>query len=369
MGNNFHTHTLKRRFNANNDGGADLVDFEAATEKGATFDENEENLRAEYPGLNWGPREDYDGYARDHLRHEASKMGLTISVRADSQPKRETPLNDFYETIAHDVRQNLILLLSERGHGKSTALKSMVQYMKAKDPSTVFKAIDVSLSWYNCAPLKHRQYVTIDKIAKGQVANVDDCVYELGDLPVEYRRAFVAQIISLDAQLARKLQLKGVKPRQIVYILEESNTYFGSYSFRKQDEFNTILTDFVSVGRNFGMSALMVATAEVGELSPSIRRRRRIIYGRIESPSDLQEAGRYSKTLQTQVKTQPRFKFTYQGKTCRIPDTVKDTPVDYQLKTHTTPPKATNKNGWWPQFLLAAMITMITATLILSLLS
>ncbi len=275
---------------------------------------------------------------------------VTIINRAE-----RAKLRTFMNAVSKDIQQSLILFLSERGHGKSTSLKTIFQHLKRTHPEITFKVIDVSLSWYKTAPLAHRQRVTLEKIQRGQVANLADCVYEVGDLSVEHRREFVATLIDLDMQRARQRTLAGEPVEWVIFILEESNCYFGSYALRKQDQASTILQDFVSVGRNFKMSAFLVATAEIGELSPSLRRRVRRIYGRVTSPSDLAHAKRTSKALAETVKTQPKYTFTYVGDytvTAKIPDTCHSVPVDHTAKTPTHTQSQTQFNGnWWFTFL------------------
>ncbi len=200
--------------------------------------------------------------------------------------------------------------------------------------------------------------MTLPKLTQQRIVNLDNSVYEIGDLPLDYRRVFVASIIQRDFAKARAATLEGTLTPRIVYVIEEANTIFNSYSFRKNDEYSTVLSDFVSVGRNIGggMSAFLVSTAASGEIAPSLRRRARMIYGRIQSAGDLQEARRRDKALAAQIKNQPRFTFSYAGQrihTARIPDTVTNVPEDYKpdskhIHTTTQPSQFTDK--WWLTF-------------------
>ena len=251
---------------------------------------------------------------------------------------------EFYAQISNDITQVLIQLVSERGHGKSTALKTIVDYCLKQHDNLVFKCMDVSQSWYHCAPLKYRQRVTMEKIEKRQVANIGNCVYELGELPNEVRRAFVATIMKQDWEKRYAIKLDNPEELEkqpwIVYILEESNVYFNSYSFRASDSFTPVLQDFVSVGRNYRLSSFLVATVEESEIAPHLRRRTRKIYGRVEAASDLAKIRRRDKNRETKVApmvlNMPRFSFLYDtGRDVygpvRVPDSVRNVPEDYEI--------------------------------------
>jgi hypothetical protein len=253
------------------------------------------------------------------------------------QPIQDT---DFFDKISEDIKKDLIILLSERGHGKSSSLRTIVDYCNKQHKDIYFKIFDVSQAWYHCAPVKYRQHITLEKIKTGQIANTCDCVYEIGALPQELRRAFVGEIVSQD--WVKRYELKRQNPKAlknkpwIIYIFEEANVYFGSYSFRKNDQYSAILQDFVSVGRNYKLGAFLVATAEQGEISPSLRRRTKKIYGRIISDGDLRVIKRYSKGLSEYLKQIPRFNFIYyNGKAygpTHILDTVTNIPEDYVIE-------------------------------------
>ena len=243
---------------------------------------------------------------------------------------------EFYETITKDIQQTLIMFVSERGQGKSTSLKTIVQHCKNHHVELFFKIFDVSQSWYHKAPVKYRQQVTVEKLYKGQVSNIEDCVYEIGSLTKDERRAFVAFIIKNDWEERYNLKLENHgkldKLPFIVYVLEEANVYVGSYSLRKNDHVSPILNDFISVGRNYKLSAFLVTTVEMGEMSPSLRDRSRKIYGRIISDRDFNAVKRRDKELAESLKTLPKYHFVYMGdKTLgpvRIPDTVDFVPID-----------------------------------------
>lgn len=365
--NNFHAYNLRRRFEQLNPGvGADLIDWDILGGE-EEYTENLELLKEEYPEYRWEESEPYDQYARECLKEEMGRAGFTFTNLRSTTPRRDASLEHMLNTICDDLKKVLVLMVSERGWGKSTSAKTIISHLKKTSPETIIKAIDVSLSWYNCAPLKHRQYVTIEKLARNQIANVEDCVYEIGELPLEHRRFFLAELIRQDMQRLRQNVLNGEKTRPIVYLLEEVSTYLNSYSLRKGDSASTVLSDFVNIGRNLstngggGLSALMICTAEVGELSPSLRRRARRLYGRVSASGDLNEARRRSPQLKQQIEHQKPYTFTYAGQqiiTCRIPDTIKTQPTDYTTNTRPTQqPKPTLNASWYLQAGISAALT------------
>lgn len=280
---------------------------------------------------------------------------------------------DFYEGIADDITQVLIQLVSERGHGKSTSLRTIVDYCKKKHPELVFQIFDLSQSWWHCAPVEHRQHVTVENLNANKIQNIADCVYEIGALSQEDRRAFVGTVIQQHWNQRYRLKMENPEELKklpwIIFVFEESNIYFGSYSLRTNDQFTPIFNDFISVGRNYKLGAFLVATAEVGEMSPSLRRRSRKIYGRVESESDLSKIRRRDKNRDVKVAdlvmTMPRFHFIYEGDRVygptQIPDVVKNTPKDYVIEPLVQPqPQSIQFDAsWWIQFGIGAGIVAL----------
>ena len=250
------------------------------------------------------------------------------------------------DQIIEDVQRRPIILLSDRGHGKSTSLMTIVQELKKQHPKIIVKVFDISQAWYHRAPLKHRQRITPDQLVTVNFHNLDDCVYEIGSLPSDFRRVFVSLIVNQDYQVRYEMGLRyGIdsvkKLPLIVYIFEEANTYFGSYSLRKNDEWTMVLNDFVSVGRNYGLCAFMVVTAEMGELSPSLRRRSTRIVGQVSNDYDMRSLNRKSKGLGNTALKMPRFHWIYfngeKSEPFRIRDEVEGVPGDYKLSPKSSP--------------------------------
>lgn len=286
--------------------------------------------------------------------------------------------NEFYEAIADDVKREFIQLLSVAGHGKTSSLRTILQYCKDKHPDLTFKIFDCSLAWYHNAPVKYRQLVNERTLRSGQVQNVCDCVYEIGQLTEEQKRLFVATILQQDWQYRYNLKLEnpGALEREpfIIYIWEEANIYFGSYSFRSNNPSTEVFKNVASVGRNFRMRGVLIATAEVGEISPSLRRRSKKIYGKVESESDLAKIRRRDKSrrykVESQVMKMPKYHFLYdRGKDAygpvRIPDAVDHTPEDYTPVELSEPDMVKNgevnqkRFNWWVTFLGSAFITFM----------
>lgn len=284
----------------------------------------------------------------------------------------DTPI-DFYEAIADDITQVLIQLVSERGHGKSTSLRTIVDYCKKKHPELMFQIFDLSQSWWHCAPVEHRQHVTIENLNANKIQNITDCVYEIGSLSQEDRRAFVGTVVKQHWDQRYRLKMEDPEELKklpwVIFVFEESNIYFGSYSLRKNDLFTPVFQDFVSVGRNYKLGAFLVCTAEVGEMSPSLRRRSRKIYGRVESESDLSTIRRRDKNRETKIAdlviTMSRFQFIYEGDRVygptKIPDIVTHTPQDYEVVplVQSQPQGSGFDASWWIKFGTGIGITLL----------
>lgn len=245
------------------------------------------------------------------------------------------------DLIIEDVQRRPIIILSDRGHGKSTSLMTIIQELKKKHPKIIVKVFDISQAWYHKAPVKYRQRITFEKLMSVNFLNLDDCVYEIGSLSKELRRMFVSLIIKQDYQVRYEMGIKyGIKSVGqlpiILYLFEEANCYFGSYSLRKNDEFSEILNDFVSVGRNYGLNAFMVVTAETGELSPSLRRRSTRLIGQVSNDYDMRALNRKSKGLGNKALDMPRFHWIYYNgqvsEPFRILDLVENVPKDFEVK-------------------------------------
>ena len=285
-----------------------------------------------------------------------------ITVTKHSETEK---LNKFYEQIAKDSKQALIQLVSEAGHGKTSSLRTIIHHVKQYHPDIIFKIFDVSQAWFHCAPVKYRQLITQEKWNSGQIANIDDCVYEMGGLSEELKRAFVGEILMRDWAKRYQAKLGNTLDELplIAYVFEEANIYFGSYALRKNDQYTPVFQNFVSVGRNFKMRGFLVATAEEGEMSPSLRRRSRKIYGRLESEGDLSRIRKKDKELAAYLKSAPRYNFVYYNGSAigpvKIPDVVTNEPVDYEVSTPVVTQPKSSGGGWWFQFFATIAIFLL----------
>jgi len=207
---------------------------------------------------------------------------------------------EFWDTIESDIHQTHIIINSEAGHGKSSIVKSIIYELKRRDPKLICKCFDVSFAWWDNAPLNHRQMVTPDNWAN--IFNQDNCLYEMGDLTEETRRLFVSLIVKQDYAVRRKIREiygeEGLKKMPLIlYIFEESDTFFDSTSLNKKDSASATLRDFIKVGRNFGLRSFCIVTANIGELGTKLRRRSKSLIGRVVSDEDIRELNRKRKKL------------------------------------------------------------------------
>ena len=262
---------------------------------------------------------------------------------------------EFYDKISQDVKQVLIQLVSEAGHGKTSSLRTIIQHCKRQHPEIKFVIVDTSQAWYHNAPVQYRQLVTREKLAKGLVSNQYDTVYEIGSLSEIEKRMFVGILIGQHYRQRYQAKLDETLDSYpfLVFVFEEANIYFGSYSFRKNDEHTHIFQQFVSVGRNYKMRGFLIATAEEREMSPSLRRRSRKIYGRLESEGDLRKVGRKYPKLREYLKTTPKYHFIYVADKSygpvKVPDAVSHTPEDF-VTEQTIEEKPRFDSGWWIKF-------------------
>jgi hypothetical protein len=278
---------------------------------------------------------------------------------------------EFLEEISKDIKRVPIMLVSQRGWGKSSSLKRIVEHCKRQHPDMRFKAFDPSTSWYHTAPLRHRQSVTVDRLKQGIIHNLDDTVYEIGSLTKDQRRLFVSTVIKMDYAVRYNAQITHGSNNNfpwICYIWEEAESYFGSYALRSNDPETDVFRDFITIGRNFKMTGFLVATAEVGEISPTLRRRVNKIYGKVAT-NDMAEAKRLDATLPDKLRMLRRFQFIYAGDRIVGPisldDTCKDIPIDQYI---IAPENMENRTiagytaqGWWIRFLgtLAIIVLFI----------
>lgn len=290
----------------------------------------------------------------DDFQELVFKLGKFANVRENSEGNWVVTISDKKESM---VLKNRFTKKQETKLVYCVTVPNQTIYVRRKGQP--FWSMN-SQAWFHCAPTKYRQYVTRKKIENGQIENICDCVYEIGSLGDEEKRAFVGTVIGLDYQRRYKAKMDNDGKLDdflsLVYVFEESNIYFGSYSFRKNDQYSPIFQQYVSVGRNYKMRGFLVATAEMGEMAPSLRDRSRKIYGRITSERDLAVIRRKNDDLAKYLMEIPKYTFVYLSDKpygpVKVPDAVKSTPEDYVVKV-VEKERINLGGGWWIQFLLA----------------
>ena len=277
-----------------------------------------------------------------------------------------------FEVLIKEIMAKHLVLVAERKHGKSTSLKTFIEYVKRTlGDKVLIKIFDVSQSWFHCAPVDHRQYVT----PGSKPVNIGDCVYEMGELSKDGRRAFVGSVLALDyrgRQLLKKAGGEAAIKRAplILYVFEEANCYFDSYSLRKADEYSSILNDFVSVGRNYGLGGVLVVTRMVGELATGIRERSNLLLGRVTGSGEIYSLRRLtSKAFVEGVKSVARFHWFYwNGEGLgpfRIRDLVRGVPADFVVAVEPEEQKPTGpgKIIAWVAFVVFVFVMLILSLL------
>jgi len=248
------------------------------------------------------------------------------------------------DLILDNLRKTHLIVNSEAGHGKTTFVRNLVKTLKEREPKTIVKVFDISLAWFNRSPLPKRQKITQEMIYElvqnksFRFGNVNNCVYELGELSDELRQFFIAVIIEQDYrsryQVAEQYGEETVKklPR-IVYVFEESDIYFGSRFLNSKQDSAKILSEFVKVGRNFGLRGICIVTAAVGELATKLRRRSKHLVGKIISDADLRAYNRMKKGLGNRaMEIEPYHWVYYNGEVTEpftVPDLVASAPENY----------------------------------------
>lgn len=243
-----------------------------------------------------------------------------------------------FKRIFRDLTQVPLIVCSMRGHGKSTSTKTLISQLKEANDDVVIKVFDPSQAWYHKAPVANRIRVTADNMKTAP--NLGDCVYEIGAITPPWRRIFVANILFQDymSRYDAKLEDGDIIERlpRILYVFEEANTYFDSYSLNKKDNTALVLKDFISMGRNFGLDAILIATRIDGEVSPGIRNRSSWLIGKVSGEGERSALKRAtSKAVVDVAEKIKRFHFMYYNgevsEPFRIRDTVTNEPVNVEV--------------------------------------
>jgi len=240
--------------------------------------------------------------------------------------------------IIQDLYEVPICLVSRRGRGKSSSVKTIIQKLQDESPDTIFKVFDPSLNWYHSSPTKYRQFVDLDAITQGRIDNIGDCVYGL-NLNNEDTRSFIASIIRADYEERLTVSLRFgdmvVKALpMIIYVFEESNILFGTNSLRKVDASSETFNKFISIGRNLGLGGIFITT-KAKELSPACRDRSKALIGRVLGESDLRWIKSISsKDIMNAVKILTKYHWIYDQSPTpfRIKDECVTVPQDYKAR-------------------------------------
>ena len=267
-----------------------------------------------------------------------------------------------FEVLIKEIQAKHLVLVAERKHGKSTSLKTFIKFVKEElGDRVLIKVFDVSQSWFHCAPVEHRQYVTPTSFP----VNVGDCVFEMGELSKDARRALVGEVLSLDYRERQRVKRVGGEAEiaglpMILYVFEEANTYFDSRSLIRKDAYATVLTDFVSVGRNYGLGGVLVVTRMVGELAPGIRERSNLLLGRITGAGELRSlSGLTNKGFMALARAVKKFHWVYWNGgglgPFRIRDLVKSVPVDFVSPHVEEEVEEPRPRGYWSRFFMGVV--------------
>jgi len=267
---------------------------------------------------------------------------------------------DFYERLAKDCKSSLIQIVGEAGTGKTSSLRTIISRIQKIDLNIKWVIYDVSQAWFHNAPVDKRQLVTRERLKGGRITNEYDCVYEMGALSEDERRAFVGTCLNQHFQQRYQAKLEGRLKEfpTVCFVFEEANIYFGSYSFRRNDEYSQTFQMFASVGRNYSLRGWLVATVEASEISPSLRRRTRKLYATTIAEEDIRTAKKVGVTID--ISKIPKYNFHYYGQTIHIKDEVNNTPLDFiRVPIEVDGTKKRFNLSWWIQFITPILVMIM----------
>lgn len=275
---------------------------------------------------------------------------------------------DEIDRIVNDAHDVNIVLNAVNAHGKTSSLRTIIGRLKERNPKAIIKIFDISQAWFHNAPVKYRQRITPEVLIENRYRNINNCVYEIGSLPPEYRRYFIALIVNQDYTSRYEMGLQyglesvGKLPR-VFYVFEEATNYFGSWSLKRKDESAPVLYDFITVGRNYGLRAFLVVTREIGSLSTDIRDISPKILGHVEAKSDLAYYKSKNKGVYDMVKAMPKYHWIYCYREnygpFKIGDEVDHTPEDYRMPAPIEVARVDKGISKWVWFILIVLVVFL----------
>jgi hypothetical protein len=297
---------LRHLFTENNpEADPQEIDFKAVIGDKENYAETLEAIRVEYPHFKWGyADDDYKDQAKSKLMEEAKTWGFEVvptrelsKLRRDAEALTETTTKlkltelavqkseakaspppkpvaeSTLDLIKAGLRDKPLLIIGARSAGKTVMAKQIVGLVNGEYQVRVF---DPSLVWWRGSPLKTRYHVPA--VADVWVPNLVDAVYDIGGIDGARRAELITLVIGSEYTRRYQSSLHSPATKLIpdLTVVEE-----GQSSFNKWDKLSEPIHDWVSVGRNYGMSGIVI-TQRPAEIDTKIVERCNLLVGYIE---------------------------------------------------------------------------------------
>jgi hypothetical protein len=193
------------------------------------------------------------------------------------------------QTIIKDLSAKPLLIIGGREAGKTIITKYLLDLAKQSYDNIKVRVYDNSVAWYHSAPLMYKQDVDPTFLQTRQTI-YEDCLYEIGKLDKDQRRQFIASIIKNEYD--QRYEVVKADPGNLsrlnwsLSVIEECQSLLDKYK-----TLGSSIHDWVSVGRNFKMTA-MLCTQRAAEVDTTIVERCSILAGYCEGDNNLQKIRR-----------------------------------------------------------------------------
>ncbi len=314
-----------------------MVDFDALVGSHEIYAETLEDAKREYPQYRWVDEPDYGKTIVDAADADVRQYGYRVvssrelaRLRSEAEkppqiveqaPKPEaTPSGGGFTRILSGLKEKPLLIVASPQWGKTVVAKRLVDMLKVSQGINVsVRVFDPSLRWWAGSPMMFRQYIDDSALASGGWRNLSDCVYELGGLNSDSRKAFISTIIGAEYR-ARYLKVKDDSSNldRLVFdvaIIEEAQS-----TLERLGGLSTAIRDWVSIGANLRMRGILI-THRPAELDTKLVERCNLLIGGVDGDRNrLKLRGASSRDFMDRVAALKPHEFAYwDGAAHRVP--------------------------------------------------